>query len=197
MVTFLIRCAEDAGVENHIKVLVAKESILLSHCTKTELPSRITIGDADTGAGICNPAPCTGLLVTVYKSAQIEQIIKAKPVLPLVDTIVGETVIGNTETVFRSKPLTHISIQTDARHHEELSFQDSIPTVITGVETVIQTDTTADKPVVPEGVGLVGTAHNVSVGVTICILLSETADGEQEACCCKGSKDFHTFHNRL
>ena len=106
--------------------------------------------------------------------------------------LVGETVIVNTETILRGEPLTDIHIKSETGSDNPVNCS-----VVTGVDTRVQANTTADKPVVAESVGLVRTTHNVSVGVTICILLSETADGEEEACCCKSSKNFHTFHNRL
>ena len=195
-ITFLIRNGKDAGVDDHVKFLIAKECILLGHCAETESPGRINLTLIDhcteTGTRISNPTPVTGFLITVDKSAQIKQVIKAEELRPLIETLVGETMPCNTETVLRSNPLTNISIKTEARHNKQRHS-----TFIAGVETRVYTNATADKPVVAESVGLIGTTHNVTVGVTICILLSETADGEQEACCCKNSKDFHTFHNRL
>ena len=112
--------------------------------------------------------------------------------LPKIKNLIGKAMISDTKTILGCEPLTHICVKSKTGHSKERKS-----TSITGVETIVQADATADKPVVAESVGLVRTTHNVSVGVTICILLSETADGEQEACCCKSSKDFHTFHNRL
>ena len=46
-------------------------------------------------------------------------------------------------------------------------------------------------------IGLVRTMDNLTVFVTVVILLRKSVSGEQEACNSKNSKDFDTFHNTI
>ena len=65
------------------------------------------------------------------------------------------------------------------------------------VDATIKANTKTNPSVVESLVGFVSTANDLTVFITVCILLSESACGEEETCCCKSSKNhFDTFHNK-
>ena len=65
------------------------------------------------------------------------------------------------------------------------------------VKACIPTSTKTNPGVVESFVGFISTANDLTVLITVCILLSVCAGGEKETCCCKNSKNhFDTFHNR-
>ena len=64
------------------------------------------------------------------------------------------------------------------------------------VQACIPTSAKANPSVVKSLVGFISTTNDFTVLITVCILLSESVHGEEEACCCKSSKNhFDTFHN--
>ena len=104
-----------------------------------------------------------------------------------------ETVLNTTVTCTytngRSDPLTDVSVYcetTDVELHAASSGS-------------VYTSAYANEPVVPEFVGFIGSANNVSIFVTVSVLLCISSEGEaQEACNCKSSENsFDTFHNLL
>ena len=175
IVTFLIGSCKEASVDNHIEVLIAKECILLCHCTKTKNPRVIQAAVADynteTGGRIADEAPFAGFLVTINKRADVKEVIQNEVLGPFGEFLNREAMPSKTETHFRGDPLTYISIQTKTRPYEERNCG----CLVTSVDTVVNADTATDKPVVAPGIGLIGTTHNVTVGVAVCILLSVAA----------------------
>ena len=178
VVTILISNCKCASVDDHIELLIAKECILLSHDTGTESPTGVGFGsaivsvicNADASRRISNPAPVASLLIAVDEAGEIEQDIKTCIVLPEAETIVGDTVVADTETVLGSEPLTNKNIKTKTGQGE-----DRKSTTITSVDTIVSTNASTNKPVVAESVGLVRSANDVAVCVTIRILLSVSA----------------------
>ena len=64
------------------------------------------------------------------------------------------------------------------------------------IDSGLNTTTDTDEPIVPETVGLVRATDDLTVLVTVAILLRKSAAGEEKSCYCKSSeKCFDSFHN--
>ena len=118
--------------------------------------------------------------------------------------MVGKTHVTDTGTDGRGEPLTDEDIYTKTANALEVDGIVGSPLGGTGGVTILAkapdtgvvTGTDTDEDVVKGLVGLVGTANDFAVLVTIVVLLSGGVHGEEEACSCKGSEDnFDTFHN--
>ena len=176
---------ELVGVEEVLKREVVKE-------TTTESPCRVAIHEVDTGGRINAPA-VTSLLVTLDEVSKVEEDINATEELEILEAFLSYALGAKTETVFGRNPLAGGNLCIKTGNGEERNLG-----AVGGVENVICAEAEADKPVVTESGGLIGTANDVAVLVNIGILLSENVHREKEACCSKNSKDsFHTFHNRV
>jgi hypothetical protein len=161
-----------------------------------------TEGDIqDTHSGIGNEVPETGLFVatdgvgdvpeeiTVYIVETETAAGEHSRVLESDLGVVPQTVITQTHTDGGSPPLTEVEVNGEA---------DVAPTLrsANGRNDGVDTGTDTDEGIVKGLVGLVSTANDLTVLVTIVVLLSGCAHREKEACCSKYSKNsFDTFHD--
>ena len=97
-----------------------------------------------------------------------------------------QTVPADTHTDGRGPPFTEGQFRSRGDPAKTFAlFPDSVDTASEG-----------DEGVVESPVGLVSATDNLTVLITVGILLCIRADREEEACCSKNSKDsFDTFHN--
>ena len=158
-------------VNDHVKIFVSKECVLLGDGTKTKSITKATTSIVgNTGSRISDIAPVTGFLITVNQRTEVKEDIQTKVVLKILEILHGETVIVHTETILRGEPFTDIEIKAKTGLCKPPNL-----TCVTGVETLVKADATSNKQVVTKGIGLVRSANDVAVCVTVCILLSESA----------------------
>ena len=160
------------------------------------------VGEADE-LGVRDDVPETGLLVAAEAVGEVPEEVSVEQVLvvlileaSLEDVVVLElegvlqTLVTDTGTHGRSEPLTKVDINGEAAERLEVN-------ILAG--NGVGTSAEADEPVVPEAVGLIRTADNVAILVTVAILLRAGGEGEsEESCYCKSSKNkFDTFHVKI
>lgn len=177
---------------------LAKTEGVEETCTCTELPVLgVTSKTECAKLSVRNKIVETGLFVTVDRLEHVPESVYMEEVLiPLLNgaTNIGlvvctvlDTTVTSAETEGRGKPLTNVCVYCETADVE----------VHLGTNGSVCTGTNTDEPVVPEFVGLIRTANNVSVLVTVAILLCRSIEGEsEETCYCKCSENsFDTFHN--
>jgi hypothetical protein len=112
---------------------------------------------------------------------------------------VENTLITDTGTDSRGEPLTEIDLSGKTTLTLEIGPSEIIHEFLTVEpvpDTSVPTSTYANESIVEGLVGLISTANDVAVLVTIVVLLSESVHREEEACCSKNSNDsFDTFHD--
>ncbi len=104
--------------------------------------------------------------------------------------VVPKTMITQTDTDGRSEPFTEVQVSGEADVTPLLRITD-------GTDNAVDTSTDTDEHVVTSMIGLIRTMDNLTVFITVVVLLSKSVSGEQEACDGKSSKDFDTFHNTI
>ena len=151
-------------------------------------------GNEDTHRGVRDDVPETGLLVAGEQVGDIHHIVSVKIVernvlagstVPSTVRLVVQTVPAETKTGNRGDPLADIDFGSEA----EVALE-------TAVINSVDTSAKIEEPVVPQAVGLISTADDVTIGVAIGILLRGSVEGDsQERCSSKNSENsFDTFH---
>ena len=137
-----------------------------------------------TGTEIRNEIPETGFLVSADGVGNVPEDINVTGGETEFAFSVGHELITILDSSGKAEALESYT-GTDRRGEpladESISGEGEL-TVNTMSEEGVDTGATADEPVVCETVGLVGTANDIAVFVTVVVLLSVCADGEKETC---------------
>ena len=143
--------------------------------------------------------PNAGLFVTPESVSEAPEEVTGNEVLLRVEgsTVIAKNVVG------KAKPVDTAADEGSPPFAEGYVYCETANTLCKGntgsvlkIQTSIPTSCKANPGVVKSPVGLISTTNDFTVLITICILLSESIHGEEEACCCKSSKNhFDTFHN--
>ena len=166
VITFLVRYEDTTTVDVDVPPFTKPAGVNLDQETCAKCPSGITVHEIETGAGVRNPTPYTGLLVAIKRCGGIPQEIEGEVVLESVEALLGETPVTYSGTHGGGEPFTSIEIYGKAGHNDYVDR-----TGVTGVETGVSTQAKTNEGVVPDSVSLIRATDNVTVCITVSVLL--------------------------
>ena len=190
-------CYHSAEVKEEVYAVAEVEAV--EDTTTVDPFSICNRSDCKTAGYVRSNIPNAGLFVTPEGVSEAPEEVTGDEVLLRTEgsAVFAKNVVGKTKPVDTAAdeggpPLTegYVYCQT-----ADALCEGNTGSVLE-VQTCVPTSAKANPSVVKSLVGLISTTNDFTVFVTVCILLSESVHGEEEACCCKSSKNhFDTFHN--